>query len=143
MVQEPGKEPVAITLADAVNIVNQQNEQIKQLTQHSKEMEKFIQILQNKISSLEHSNKQTIENYSKSVSFSVPIEKPSINTQELLKQKDIRISELETQINNMHKKDNNRETINNAIFSEKKLDKPVQNIIKEKSKLEPEFKIKI
>jgi hypothetical protein len=61
----------------------------------------------------------------------------------LIKQKDNRILELEKQINDMHKKENNTETINITNFSEKKQDKPVQTVIKEKSKLEPEFKIKI
>ena len=140
MLQEPGKEPVAIGLGDAVKIVNQQTEQIKQLIAHSQEMEKIIQELQKKIVSLEYT-KSFSEPSNKAVSFSEPIKQPSVH--ELIKQKDCRISELEKQINNMNKKENNQETINITNFSEKKQDNPIQTVIKEKSKLEPEFKIQI
>ena len=39
MMQEPGKEPVAITLADAVNIINQQQQHIKHMEEQIKRLE--------------------------------------------------------------------------------------------------------
>ena len=77
MLQEPGKEPIEIGLSEAVNIVNQQNEQIRKLITHSQELEKMVQQLQNKIIAMEQTHNTT----NKSVSFSQPLEKPSVSSQ--------------------------------------------------------------
>jgi hypothetical protein len=137
MLQEPGKEPVAIGLSEAVNIVNQQNEQIRKLVTHSQELEQVVQQLQNKIVSLEQ---KTHESMNKTVSFSVPLEKPSVSVQELLKQKDQQIAELESELQKL--KNIQQEKIEVKITEPVKTPQAVVPI-KEKSKLEPEFMIKI
>lgn len=139
MLQEPGKEPIAIGLSEAVNIVNQQNEQIRKLIAHSQELEKMVQQLQNKIISMD----QTHETTTKSVSFSEPLEKPSVSAQLLLKQKDEKIAELELELQKM-KNTRKNDTIEVKISESKTIDKSQpQGPIKERSKLEPEFMIKI
>jgi hypothetical protein len=145
MLQEPGKEPVAIGLQEAVNIVNQQNEQIRKLISHSQELERMVQQLQNKIISLE----QTHETTNKSVSFSVPLEKPSISVQTILKQKDLQIAELKSELQKM--KNNQQDSVEMKMTEPTKISQlpdralfsDVFGPIKERSKLEPEFMIKI
>jgi Glycosyl transferase family 2 len=142
MLQEPGKEPVAIGVAEAVNIVNQQNEQIRQLVAHSQELERMNQQLQNKIVSLEKIKMH--ETPSKTVSFSDPLEKPSATVQELLKQKDQKIAELETELQTIKNSYKESESVEIRIIEpDIKSYLPTINPIKERSKLEPEFMIKI
>ena len=139
MLQEPGKEPIEIGLSEAVNIVNQQNEQIRKLITHSQELEKMVQQLQNKIIAMEQTHNTT----NKSVSFSQPLEKPSVSSQILLKQKDEKIAELELELQKM-KNTRKHDTIEVKISEPKIIDKTQpQYPIKERSKLEPEFMIKI
>ena len=151
MLQEPGKEPVAIGLAEAVNIVNQQNEQIRKLIAHSQELERMNQQLQNKIVSLEQAKMH--ENSTKTVSFSEPLEKPSVTVQELLKQKDQKIAELESELQSL-KNTPPPPQVEAAVPAEIRIVKiqeeptvkspsPAIVPIKERSKLEPEFMIKI
>jgi len=155
MLQEPGKEPIMIGLSEAVNIVNQQNEQIRKLVAHSQELEKMVQQLQNKIiSSSCNSCREFPDNHefnspmgqihettTKSVSFSEPLEKPSVSAQLLLKQKDEKIAELELELLKI------KNTLNNNTkevkISEPKPTDKNQCPVKERSKLEPEFMIKI
>jgi hypothetical protein len=140
MLQEPGKEPIAIGLTDAVNIVNKQNDHIRKLVAHSQELERMIHQLQNKIISLETPTS------SKTVSFSEPLEKPSVSTQLLLKQKDEKIAELELELQKI-KNTRNNDTIEVKIGEQIKISQPTTSLsrgpIKERSKLEPEFMIKI
>jgi hypothetical protein len=139
MLQEPGKEPITIGLSEAVNIVNRQNDQIRKLVAHSQELECMVQQLQNKIILLE----QTRETTTKTVSFSEPLEKPSVSSQLLLKQKDEKIVELELELQRM-KNTQKQETIEVKIGEPIKISQPTTSgIIKERSKLEPEFMIKI
>lgn len=151
MLQEPGKEPVAIGLAEAVNIVNQQNEQIRKLIAHSQELDGMNQQLQNKIVSLEQAKMH--ENSTKTVSFSEPLEKPSVTIQELLKQKDQKITELESELQSLKNTPpppqvEATEPVEISIvkIQEEPIAKspsPTIFPIKERSKLEPEFMIKI
>ena len=131
MMREPGKEPIEIGLTEAVDIVNKQTDQIRKLVTHSQELEKMVQQLQNKIISLEHTHATS----SKTVSFSVPLEKPSVSTQLLLIQKDEKIAELELELQKIK--------IGEPIKMSQTTTSLSRGPIKERSKLEPEFMIKI
>lgn len=131
MFQESGKDPVPISLADTINIINKQNEQINNLVENLKQSEKIIEKL-----------KSTKQN----VSFSEPLIKPSFTVQNLLKEKDDKIIELEEKIKSLQDTIKQLENENKQISiikEEKNISKNKIEQIVIKSKSEPEVKISI
>lgn len=151
MMQEPGKEPVAITLSDAVGIINRLNEEGKKYMEHAKHAEKVIQDLQKKIINLETQRVDT--EAIKKVAFSENLIQPSHTVQEQLKQKDKTISELELTISQLKKDneqmkniitkyENNPQSITTKttpVIDMNSSNKPIYEGLDVKSKLEPLF----
>ena len=100
MMQQPGCEPVAIGINDAVNIINQQQEQMKQLLQQMKELENALTIANRKTLNAEEQNAM---NKNKNVTFSENIIQPSVNKKQ--KELENKILELENKLKTSEEKE--------------------------------------
>jgi len=136
MVQAPGKEPVKIGLPEAVNMINSMQQQGQELIRKNSELENIISQLQKQLvkfqmqgnsqstNEIEQIRKENIELTNKLLNH--------INNEKILQ---IEIQELKSKISNL-------ELTPTPAKSNEPLIKPIE-IIKERSKLEPEVKIVI
>jgi hypothetical protein len=145
MMQVPGKEPVKLGLQEAANIINNMQQQGQELVRKNSELESIISQLQKQLVKFQMQGNNTtpyIDNTSMQSNEIETIQKENIeltnkvlthiNNEKLLK---MEIQELKNKISNLE--------LNTASnIKNEPLMKPIE-IIKEKSKLEPEVKVVI
>ena len=143
MMQVPGKEPVKIGLPEAVNMINSMQQQGQELVRKNSELENIISQLQKQLVKFQmQGNSSTIPVCDTQSNEIEKIRKDNIeltnkilthiNTEKLLKSE---IQELKNKISNLELKPT--PTNKTETFM-----KPIE-IIKERSKLEPEVKVKL
>jgi len=136
MMQVPGKEPVKIGLPEAVNMINSMQQQGQELIRKNSELENIISQLQKQL-----------------VKFQMQCNSPSTNEIEKIRKENIELTNkvlthinnekiLEMEIQELKRKISNLELITTQSPSNEPLIKPIE-IIKERSKLEPEVKVKL
>jgi glycosyltransferase involved in cell wall biosynthesis len=146
MMQVPGKEPVKLGLQEAANIINNMQQQGQELVRKNSELESIISQLQKQLVKFQMQGNNTtpyIDNTSMQSNEIETIQKENIeltnkvlthiNNEKLLK---MEIQELKHKISNLELKP--ASNIKNELLPIK----PIE-IIKEKSKLEPEVKVVI
>ena len=136
MMQAPGKEPVKIGLPEAVNMINSMQQQGQELIRKNSELESIITQLQKQL-----------------VKFQMQGNSPSTNEIEKIRKENIELTNkvlthinneklLEMEIQELKSKISNLELNTRPAKSNEPLIKPIE-IIKERSKLEPEVKVKL
>ena len=128
MMSKPGEEPIEIGLIDAVNIINQQQQQMKQLLDRIIELEKIVVELQKE--------KIVKQDNTKNVSFSENLIQPSFHTQKK-HEEELEILRNEINIKNMIEElEILRNEINIKNMIEEKLQSQIQVLIKKNTDLE-------
>jgi len=136
IMQAPGKEPVKIGLPEAVNMINSMQQQGQELIRKNSELENIISQLQKQL-----------------VKFQMQGNSPSTNEIEQIRKENIELTNkllnhinnekiLQIEIQELKSKISNLELTPTPAKSNEPLIKPIE-IIKERSKLEPEVKIVI
>jgi FtsZ-binding cell division protein ZapB len=142
MMEVPGKPPVKLGLPEAVNMINSMQQQGQELIRKNSELESIITQLQKQLvkfqmqggnnngvpqsNETEKIRKENIELTNKVLTH--------INNEKLLK---MEIQELKSKISNLELNTNTKPSKSNEPLM-----KPIE-IIKERSKLEPEVKVKL
>jgi glycosyltransferase involved in cell wall biosynthesis len=136
IMQAPGKEPVKIGLPEAVNMINSMQQQGQELIRKNSELENIISQLQKQLVKFQmQGNSQTTNETEKIRKENIELTNKvltHINNEKLL---EMEIQELKRKISNL-------ELTPVQSPSNEPLIKPIE-IIKERSKLEPEVKVKL
>jgi len=154
MMQRPGEEPVPLGLSDMVNIINQQQDQMRQMLTHIKDLETMVTNLQKNIIS------EKLKNNTKSSELLTAegLNNPTTNDEVLILREELEArkiveQKLYTQIKLLIQKNlgnTMRDPLDNTmldpltpIIPSTNTKQLLPNPLKEISKFEPEFKIKI
>jgi glycosyltransferase involved in cell wall biosynthesis len=140
IMQAPGKEPVKIGLPEAVNMINSMQQQGQELIRKNSELENIISQLQKQLVKFQMQGNSQTTNETEKETEKIRKENIELTNKVLTHINNEKLLEMEIQ--ELKRKISNLELTPVQSPSNEPLIKPIE-IIKERSKLEPEVKVKL